>query len=92
MRKRPHRGIIDWGDIARGDRASDLAAVWMLLPEIEARQRAIAACPTVTSATWAFARGWAALYAVIFLDAALESDPGMVAMAERTLERLKQGP
>jgi hypothetical protein len=46
----------------------------------------------VSSATWARAKGWAVLYAAIFLDAALESDPGMVAMAKRTLERLKQGP
>jgi aminoglycoside phosphotransferase (APT) family kinase protein len=85
-------GIIDWGDLAQGDRASDLAAVWMLLPSIESRHRAIAACPTVSGATWVRAKGWAALYAAIFLDAALESDAGMVAMAERTIERLKTGP
>jgi aminoglycoside phosphotransferase (APT) family kinase protein len=85
-------GIIDWGDIAQGDAASDLAGIWMLLPNLQARRRAMAACPTVSSATWARAKGWAVLYAAIFLDAALESDPGMVAMAKRTLERLKQGP
>jgi aminoglycoside phosphotransferase (APT) family kinase protein len=82
-------GIIDWGDLAQGDRASDLAAVWMLLPSVEGRRRAIDSCPTVSSATWMRAKGWAALYAAIFLDAALDSDAGMVAMAERTLERLK---
>lgn len=85
-------GIIDWGDLARGDRASDLAAVWLLLPSVAARRRAIGACAGVSSAEWMRARGWAALYAAIFLDAALESDPGMVSMAERTLERLKAGP
>ena len=85
-------GIIDWGDIAQGDRASDLAAIWMLFAQPEARHRAKAACPSVSSATWARAKGWAALYAVIFLDAALGSDPGMVAIAERILERLKQDP
>ena len=85
-------GVIDWGDMAQGDRASDLAAVWMLLPTLDARRRAIAACATVDVDTWARARGWAVLYAAIFLDAALESDPGMAAMGEQTLRRLKQGP
>jgi aminoglycoside phosphotransferase (APT) family kinase protein len=85
-------GIIDWGDIAQGDAASDLAGIWMLLPNLQARRRAMLACPSVSSATWTRAKGWAALYAAIFLDAALESDPGMVAMAKCTLERLKQGP
>jgi aminoglycoside phosphotransferase (APT) family kinase protein len=85
-------GIIDWGDMAQGDAASDLAATWMLLPKAEARYRTMAACPSVSSATWARAKGWAALYAVIFLDAALGSDPGMVTIAERILARLKQGP
>ena len=28
-------GVIDWGDLAGGDRACDLAAVWMLLPQLE---------------------------------------------------------
>ena len=85
-------GVIDWGDMAQGDRASDLAAIWMLLPTLEARRRAVAACATASNAAWSRARGWAVLYAAIFLDAGLESDPGMTAIAERTLERLKQGP
>jgi aminoglycoside phosphotransferase (APT) family kinase protein len=85
-------GVIDWGDMAQGDRASDLASIWMLLPELETRRRAIAACDTASAAAWARARGWAVLYAAIFLEASLESDPGMTAMALRALERLKQGP
>ena len=85
-------GIIDWGDVAQGDRASDLAALWLLLPELDARRDCMAACSTVSPDTWMRAKGWAVLYAAIFLDAALESDPGMTATAHRTLERLKQGP
>jgi aminoglycoside phosphotransferase (APT) family kinase protein len=85
-------GVIDWGDVAQGDRASDLAAIWMLLPDVETRRRAMAACKTVSSAAWARARGWAVLYAAIFLDASLESDPGLTLIAERTLQRLRQGP
>ena len=85
-------GVIDWGDMAQGDRASDLAAIWMLLPHAASRRRAMAACTTASAATWARARGWAVLYAAIFLEASLESDAGMTAMALRTLERLRQGP
>ena len=33
---------IDWGDMASGDRATDLAAIWMLLPSRESRERAMA--------------------------------------------------
>lgn len=86
------QGVIDWGDMAQGDRASDLAAIWMLLPNVEARRRAMAACATAVQADWARARGWAALYAAIFLDASLQGNAGMTAIAERTLERLRQGP
>jgi aminoglycoside phosphotransferase (APT) family kinase protein len=86
------RAVIDWGDMARGDRASDLAAVWTLLPQREARHRAMAACPCVSNATWARARGWALLYAVIFLQTGLSQDAATVAMAQGILERLCEGP
>lgn len=85
-------GIIDWGDMARGDRAVDLAAVWMLLPELESRRRAIAGCRSVSAATWRRARGWALLYSVILLSSGLVDDSRMVAIAERTLSRLWEGP
>ncbi len=85
-------GVIDWGDVAQGDRASDLAAVWTLLPQRGARQRAMAACPTVSNATWARARGWALFYAVIFLDTGISRDAATVAMAQGILERLQEGP
>ena len=85
-------GIIDWGDMASGDRASDLAAVWMLLPQIESRKRAIAGCRSVSAATWRRAKGWALLYSVILLNAGLVDDPRMAAIAERTMSRLWEGP
>jgi aminoglycoside phosphotransferase (APT) family kinase protein len=65
-------GVIDWGDLARGDRASDLASTWMLLPELASRKRAMAACHSVSDATWRRAR--------------------MVAIGERTIGRLWEGP
>lgn len=85
-------GVIDWGDLTQGDRASDLAAVWMLLPQLESRRRAIAACPAVSEATWRRARGWALLLAVILLSSGLVDDARMVGIAERTIARLWEGP
>ena len=85
-------GVIDWGDLARGDRACDLAAVWMLLPQLQSRRRAVAACRSVSEATWRRARGWALLFAVILLSSGLVDDARMVAIAERTIARLWEGP
>jgi len=84
--------VIDWGDMAQGDRASDLSAIWMLLPDRETRERAIAACRSVSAPTWRRARGWAALYGVTLLDAGLMDDPRMAAMAEMIFHRLVEGP
>jgi len=84
--------VIDWGDMAQGDRASDLAAVWMLLPAAETRARAMAALPEVSAATWRRARGWAVLYGLMLLDAGLVDDPRMAAIGAATLARLEDGP
>jgi aminoglycoside phosphotransferase (APT) family kinase protein len=84
--------VIDWGDIAQGDRASDLAGVWMLLRGVDARRRAMAACRLVSDATWRRARGWAVLYGVMLMEAGLADDPRMAAIAATTFERLIEGP
>ncbi|HZZ87637.1 MAG TPA: aminoglycoside phosphotransferase family protein [Caulobacteraceae bacterium] len=81
--------IIDWGDMAGGDPACDLAAVWMLLPDYAARRAAIDAYGA-SEATWTRARGWAALMAVMLLPIA--DNPRMPAMAARIVERLAEGP
>ena len=83
--------LIDWGDMARGDRASDLAAIWMLLPKAETRRRAMAACGPVSDSTWRRAKGWAVLYGVMLLDAGLADDPRMTAIAAATFQRLCDG-
>lgn len=82
-------GVIDWGDMAAGDAACDLAAVWMLLPDREARRRAMAAYPA-SEATWARARGWAALMIVMLL--AIANNARMPAMGQRMMEWLAEGP
>jgi aminoglycoside phosphotransferase (APT) family kinase protein len=84
--------VIDWGDLARGDRASDLAGVWMLLPDRIARERAVAACASVTAATWARARGWAAAYGAILLDVGLADGSDYAAIGAGIFQRLIDGP
>jgi aminoglycoside phosphotransferase (APT) family kinase protein len=82
-------GVIDWGDMAAGDPACDLAAVWMLLPDREARRHAMAAYPA-SDATWARARGWAALMTVMLLS--ITNNPRMPAMGKRMMGWLAAGP
>lgn len=82
-------GVIDWGDVAQGDRATDLAAVWMLFPDPDSREAVIAACDSVSSDTWQRARGWALLLSLVVLEA---RDPAHTALAERTMRSLLDGP
>lgn len=81
--------VIDWGDLARGDRASDLAAAWMLLPQAQQRERFMSRCRGVSMPTWTRARGWALMYALVVLRSGdLEHrQPG-----QATLRRLCEGP
>ena len=81
--------VIDWGDMAGGDPACDLASVWMLLPDRDARRAAMTAYPA-SEATWTRARGWAALMAVMLLTIA--DNPRMPAMGRAIVERLGAGP
>jgi aminoglycoside phosphotransferase (APT) family kinase protein len=81
--------VIDWGDMAAGDAACDLAAVWMLLPDRRARRRAIAAYGA-SDATWTRARGWSALMSVMLLT--ITNNPRMPAMGAAIVDRLEDGP
>lgn len=83
--------FIDWGDMTQGDRASDLAAIWMLLPDRRARVEAMTLCDA-SDATWARARGWAVWYGAILLSTGLANDPRMTTIAERIFARLGEGP
>jgi len=84
--------VVDWGDMAAGDPATDLASVWMLLGSAEARQRALDAYGSCSAATLVRARGWAVLFGVTLLDIGLSDTPRFVAMGERTLRRVVEGP
>lgn len=83
-------GIIDWSDLASGDRATDLAAIWGLLGTRAARRAAMEACEA-SEATWARARGWAYAFGMMLLDSGLADHPRHAAMGRRTLGRLDEG-
>ena len=62
-------GLIDFGDIAAGDPASDLATAWLSFDE-EGRRRfrdAYAVCGHLDDALWTRGKGWAAALALAFL-------------------------
>ena len=80
--------VIDWGDMAAGDPACDLASVWMLLPDLGARRAAVAEY-AASAATWARAKGWAALMSVMLLS--ITDNPRMPAMARQIVARLADG-
>ena len=81
-------GIIDWGDIGSGDRATDLASVWMLFSERRARARVLidygADADTVLRA-----KGWAVLFAVMLLDTGIQDHPRHAAIGHAALRQLQ---
>jgi aminoglycoside phosphotransferase (APT) family kinase protein len=81
-------GVIDWGDITSGDCATDLAAIWMLFADRQAREDALAAYSGLSEATLLRARGWAVLFGVMLLDTGLVDNPRNALIGERTLCRV----
>lgn len=81
--------VIDWGDMAQGDRACDLAATWMLLPQAHERERLMSQYPSASNPTWSRARGWALLVALVVLRS---GDPDHQETGQATLRRLLDGP
>jgi aminoglycoside phosphotransferase (APT) family kinase protein len=85
-------GVIDWGDMTSGDRATDLATLWMNLSDRKARENAMRACNGASAATWLRAKGWAIFYGVTLGTSGLAGDTRHALMARRTLERVVAGP
>jgi aminoglycoside phosphotransferase (APT) family kinase protein len=81
-------GVIDWGDITAGDRATDLAAIWMLFASSDARQAALTTYGPISEATMQRARGWAVLFGVVLLDTGLADNPRNAAIGARALRRV----
>lgn len=82
-------GIIDWGDLTSGDIATDLACIWMLLGDAQARTTALEYYQP-SAATLARAKGWTIFFGAVLLDTGLVDNPRHAAMGKLTLERLVQ--
>ncbi len=82
-------GVIDWGDMCAGDPATDLGAVWGVLPHGVARAAALRAYAP-DDALLARARGWAVLFGATLYDAGRIDDPRHAAIGEATLNRLAE--
>ncbi len=83
-------GIIDWGDMTSGDIATDLASIWMLFGDCNARSCAIAEYANISDATLQRAKGWAIVFGVMLLDTGLVDHPRHAVMGERTLRRVAE--
>lgn len=79
--------VIDWGDLTRGDPASDLASTWLLFDAAEARHALLGAYAP-DAALLARARGWAVLLGAVLLETGLANSPRHAALGARTLQRL----
>jgi aminoglycoside phosphotransferase (APT) family kinase protein len=83
--------VVDWGDVAAGDPAADLAVRWWALP-VALHARFVAALPAVDGATWARAAGWAAaIGAFLLTQAPRAGDDALLATARSTVDRLAAG-
>ncbi|MEQ9143729.1 MAG: phosphotransferase [Parvibaculaceae bacterium] len=79
-------GILDWTHISRGDPASDLAGIWSLFEEQDARMAAISAY-AAGQATLRRAKGWA-LYFACTICPSRPGDGRAMALARKVLTRL----
>ncbi len=84
--------VIDWGDLAQGDRATDLAAIWTLLPDVTSRLRAMQSYGDTSGATWLRAKGWAVMFGLMLIDSGIVNDARLASAGEATLRRLTEGP
>jgi aminoglycoside phosphotransferase (APT) family kinase protein len=82
-------GIIDWGDISSGDRATDLAAVWMLFSDRITRNKALLEYGADDEVVLR-AKGWAILFATLFVETGLSGDSPHAAIGDATLHRLQE--
>ena len=79
--------IVDWGDICVGDPATDLAGIWALFDNPNARRAAIEAYE-MSEETLARAMGWAVFMGVILQETGLQDTPRHAVMGADMLRRL----
>jgi aminoglycoside phosphotransferase (APT) family kinase protein len=80
-------GVLDFNDLNAGDPATDVAACWLLL-EPEHTALALAAYGGVDDALRDRARGWVALFALLYLSIGREDHRGFTAVGRDALRRL----
>jgi aminoglycoside phosphotransferase (APT) family kinase protein len=84
--------VIDWGDMAAGDCATDLACIWMMLEGADHRARALQHYGRLSQHDISRARGWAILLGTVFVDTGLAGDRRFLEIGARTLRRVAEGP
>jgi aminoglycoside phosphotransferase (APT) family kinase protein len=82
--------VIDWGDMCAGDPATDLAALWMLLPSPESRALAIDGYGPSPD-TLRRAKGWAITWGLLLLDTGRVDNDENARIGEVILEQVLLG-
>jgi aminoglycoside phosphotransferase (APT) family kinase protein len=82
--------VIDWGDMCAGDPATDLAALWLLLPSAKSRAVAIDTYQP-TQATLLRAKGWAITWGLLLLDTGRVDNGEHAHIGEVILEQVLLG-
>jgi aminoglycoside phosphotransferase (APT) family kinase protein len=82
--------VIDWGDMCAGDPATDLAALWMLLPNPQSRALAIDVYQP-TKATLLRAKAWAITWGLLLLDTGRVDSPKHAVIGETILRQVLMG-
>ena len=80
-------GVIDFGDLCAGDPATDVAAVWLLLPRHGVDAFAAAYGP-FSPALRRRSLGWAALFGLMLLELGSHGRPTYSRMARTGLDRI----
>jgi aminoglycoside phosphotransferase (APT) family kinase protein len=82
--------VIDWGDMCAGDPATDLAALWLLLPSPKSRALAIDIYRP-SPATLARAKGWAITWGLVLLDTGRVDHEEHARIGENILRQVLKG-
>lgn len=80
------RAVIDFGGIGVGDPAADVIAAWSVFNSIG--RSVFRAALDVDDDTWNRSRGYALHQAVLIMPYYAETNPGLVALAERTIKEV----
>jgi aminoglycoside phosphotransferase (APT) family kinase protein len=78
--------VIDFGSVGVGDPAADVIAAWAVFGPIG--RETYRAALDVDDGTWERARGYALHQAALIIPYYLETNPGYVALARRTVEQI----